>query len=114
MTAAELADLTVHAAADLLRRRELSSVDLTRAGGTKTTIHDQPFDFNYQRTYVYENVVLQPGDKLTTTCTYGQPARFGKGTNDEMCYFFAIHWPGGALARNNLFSLLHGPDTCMD
>jgi hypothetical protein len=88
-------------------------VDLTRANGTREVVHNKPFDFNYQRTYIHD-VVLQPGDKLTTLCSYGSPARWGKGTNDEMCYFFAIHYPAGALARSSLSSLLHGPNTCMD
>ena len=89
-------------------------VDLKRAAGGVETIHDRPFDFNYQRSYVYDDLWLQPGDKLSTTCTYDGPARFGKGTSDEMCYFFAIHWPAGALARKNLFTGFHGPNTCID
>ncbi|MET0342942.1 MAG: hypothetical protein ABW252_18190 [Polyangiales bacterium] len=89
-------------------------VDHTTAAGAVRSIHDQPFDFDYQRSYLYDDVVIQPGDKLTTTCTYSSPARFGKGTNDEMCYFFAIHWPTGTLARKNLFTSLHGPNTCID
>jgi hypothetical protein len=90
-------------------------VDLTRAAdGGVQTLHDRPFDFDYQRTYVLDDVVLQPGDKLTTTCTFSEPARQGKGTDDEMCYFFAIHWPAGALSRRNLFTQFHGPNTCID
>ena len=89
-------------------------VDWEKTGGGVQTIHDQPFDFNYQRTYTYQGVVLQPGDKLRTTCTYSAPSRLGKATDDEMCYFFAIHWPAGALARRSLYSALHGPNTCMD
>jgi len=89
-------------------------VDLKRAAGGVETIHDRPFDFNYQRSYPYDDLWLQPGDKLTTTCTYDSPARFGKGTSDEMCYFFSIHWPAGALARQSIFNSFHGPNTCID
>jgi hypothetical protein len=89
-------------------------VDLTRADGSVRTVHDLPFDFDYQRSYVYDDVVLAPGDKLTTTCTYAEPARYGKGTSDEMCYFFSIHWPAGALARRSVFNSFHGPNTCID
>ena len=89
-------------------------VDVTRAAGGVETIHDKPFDFDYQRSYPYDNLWLQPGDKLTTTCTYDGPARFGNGTVDEMCYFFAIHWPAGALARKNLFTAFQGPNSCID
>jgi hypothetical protein len=89
-------------------------VDLTRAAGGVETIHDLPFDFEYQRSYVLNNVVVQPGDKLSTTCSYAEPARFGKGTSDEMCYFFSVHWPAGALSRKSFFNAYHGPNTCID
>ncbi|MET0343203.1 MAG: hypothetical protein ABW252_19500 [Polyangiales bacterium] len=89
-------------------------VDWIKKSGQRQTIHDQPFDFDYQRTYVYDDVVLQPGDKLHTTCSYSAPSRLGKGTEDEMCYFFSIHYPNGALSRVSLFTALHGPNTCMD
>ena len=89
-------------------------VGWTRADGTQSVVHDQAFDFNYQRVYVYDDLVLQPGDKLTTTCTYDAPAVFGKGSDDEMCFFFSLHYPAGALSRRNLFQVLHGPNVCMD
>jgi hypothetical protein len=89
-------------------------VDWTHNDGRVETIHDQPFDFDYQRSYTFDNFVVQPGDKLKTTCTYAAPAHFGKGTEDEMCYFFTVHWPAGALARENFFSQLHGANTCID
>ena len=89
-------------------------VDWTHADGTRSVLHDKPFDFNYQRPYAYEDVVLQPGDKLTTTCTYDSPARMGKGTDEEMCFFFSLHYPAGALSKRNFFQALHGPNTCID
>lgn len=89
-------------------------VDVTRASGAVETLHDQPFDFNYQRSYVLDDVIVAPGDKLTTTCTYAQPVRFGKGTEDEMCFFFTLHWPAGALSRVSPFTAYHGPNTCID
>ena len=88
-------------------------VELARAGGAKEVIHDKPFDFNFQRAYIH-NIDIMPGDKLTTTCTYSAPSTFGKGTNDEMCYFFSIHWPAGQLARQSFSSIIHGPNTCID
>ena len=36
-------------------------VDLTRASGKQEVVHDKPFDFNYQVSYL-ESVVLQPGE----------------------------------------------------
>ena len=88
-------------------------VDLRRANGQTETIHDKPFDFDYQRAYIH-NLEINPGDRMTTTCYYDSVARFGKGTNDEMCYFFSIHWPAGALSKRNLSSIIHGPNTCID
>ncbi|MET0341130.1 MAG: hypothetical protein ABW252_09010 [Polyangiales bacterium] len=87
--------------------------ELRRANGQSEVIHDKPFDFDYQRAYIHD-VVINPGDKIITTCRYDQPARFGKGTSDEMCYFFSIHYPAGALARRSLGSIIHGPNTCID
>jgi hypothetical protein len=85
----------------------------TKRNGQKTTIHDKPFDFNYQRMYL-ENITVEPGDSLQTTCTYSSPARFGTATTDEMCYYFSIHWPAGALRSNNaIANLIHGDNTCM-
>jgi mono/diheme cytochrome c family protein len=81
--------------------------------GQSEVVHDEPFDFNYQRMYL-EDITVSPGDTLNTTCTYSGPSRFGAGTNDEMCYYFSIHWPAGALkSSGGLGSLLHGPNTCM-
>ena len=88
-------------------------VDLRRANGTTETIHDKPFNFDFQRSYIH-NLDIKPGDKMLTTCSYSGPSRFGKGTNDEMCYFFSIHTPAGALSRRNLSSIIHGPNTCID
>ena len=88
-------------------------VDLRRANGATESIHDKPFDFDYQRAYIH-NLDINPGDKMTTTCYYDTAARFGKGTSDEMCYFFSIHWPAGALAKRNVSSVIHGPNTCID
>jgi hypothetical protein len=88
-------------------------VVLNRADGTTEMIHDEPFAFENQRGYS-EDVRLNPGDSITTTCRYSAPARFGKGTNEEMCYWFALAYPAGALTDNGfLGSLLHGPQACL-
>lgn len=88
-------------------------VVLNRASGMQETLHDQPFDFNYQRGYSHD-VWVEPGDTITTTCTYDAPVTFGEGTGDEMCYWFAMHYPRLALTNGNpVFSLIHGPNTCL-
>lgn len=87
-------------------------VVVNRKDGTKETIHDEDFSFENQRYYPL-NVVMQAGDTLTTTCDYNTTAVFGRGTSQEMCYFFSLHWPAGALTAFGLGSLLHGGYSCL-
>jgi len=94
-----------------LKGRHMKVV-VTRKDGKQDVIHDKDFDFEYQRQYV-EDVVINPGDTVQTTCTYSEPARFGKGTNDEMCYFFSTHWPAGALTMLGTGTLIHGGNSCL-
>jgi hypothetical protein len=88
-------------------------VVINRADGSEEEVHDLPFSFENQRDYP-QDLWLEPGDRITTTCTFSEPARFGRGTNEEMCYWFAMHYPAGALADNRLFgTLVHGANTCL-
>jgi hypothetical protein len=88
-------------------------VELTRAGGAKEMVHDEPFDFNTQIVYI-EDLWLEPGDSIATTCTYREPASFGAGTSAEMCYWFAMHYPALALTNGNpIAGFIHGPNTCL-
>ena len=88
-------------------------VTLDRAAGGTEIVHDEPFDFQNQRGY-QEDILLQPGDRLTTTCSYNSPAAFGKGTNEEMCYWFALAYPAGALTDGALIGFLtHGANSCL-
>jgi Copper type II ascorbate-dependent monooxygenase, C-terminal domain len=60
-------------------------------------------------------IVVGPGDRLTTTCTYENDTSriitFGQGTAQEMCYNFVVAWPAGSL--NTGGNLLDGPNRCM-
>jgi hypothetical protein len=96
-----------------LKGRHMKVV-INRKDGTKETLHDEVFDFEYQRQYLLDGKVLNPGDTLTTTCTYSGPSRFGKGTNDEMCYFFTTHWPAGSLTSVGAGTIIHGPNSCLN
>jgi hypothetical protein len=87
-------------------------VVVNRAGGTQDIIHDMPFMFENQRYYV-EDVTLMQGDTMTTTCTYSAPATFGSSTSNEMCYFFSLAWPAGALTMPGTGTFLHGADSCL-
>jgi len=48
--------------------------------------------------------------------SFGIPetATFGKGAGDEVCYFYAIHWPAGALRSPGVATIIHGANSCMD
>jgi hypothetical protein len=87
-------------------------VVITRKDGKQETIHDKDFDFEYQRQYILD-VVINPGDTVATTCTYATPSRFGKGTTDEMCYFFSTHWPAGKLTMLGTGTIVHGGNSCL-
>lgn len=95
-----------------LKGRHMKVV-LNRANGTKETLTDNAFDFQYQVSYRFKQV-LMPGDTVTTSCTYSEPATYGRGTNDEMCYLFTLYYPKLALTNGDVLgSSLHGPDTCL-
>lgn len=95
--------------------RHMKSV-ITRAGGTTETVFDKPFDFNSQLHYPLDPMlVLQPGDRITSTCTFdnqtdnGVP--YGPSSNQEMCYQFTFAYPANAL-ENHVFSLTGAQNTC--
>lgn len=89
------------------------TAEITRADGTKEMLHDEPFDFQLQHSYNVRTT-LMPGDSTATTCQYTEPARFGEGTMDEMCYAFTLYYPKLALTNGNpIATLIHGPNTCL-
>jgi hypothetical protein len=88
-------------------------VVINRADGSEEEVHNLPFSFENQRDYP-QDLWLDPGDRITTTCSFSEPARFGRGTNEEMCYWFAMHYPAGALADNGLLGrIVHGSNSCL-
>jgi hypothetical protein len=82
--------------------------------GKSEIIFDQPFTFGYE-THYFKNYDLQPGETLTTSCSfnntndYGVP--FGQSTDNEMCYQFTFAWPAHAM-QNNANSWIGVPDSC--
>jgi Copper type II ascorbate-dependent monooxygenase, C-terminal domain/Copper type II ascorbate-dependent monooxygenase, N-terminal domain/Cytochrome C oxidase, cbb3-type, subunit III len=89
-----------------LQGRHLKTV-INRKGGETDTLIDKPFDFQTQVSYSTPTTI-NPGDTLSTTCTYASPTPFGQGTNQEMCYNFVIAYPAGGLAQS--FQLLRKND----
>jgi hypothetical protein len=80
-----------------LQGRHMKTVINRKGGGTEVLI-DKPFDFNTQISYPTP-AVINPGDTLSTTCTFATPTPFGQGTNEEMCYNFVVAYPAGQLAQ---------------
>jgi hypothetical protein len=80
-----------------LQGRHMKTVINRKDGATEVLI-DKPFDFNTQIAYPTP-AVINPGDTLSTTCTFATPTPFGQGTNEEMCYNFVMAYPAGGLAQ---------------
>jgi hypothetical protein len=80
-----------------LQGRHMKTV-INRKGGASEVLIDKPFDFNTQIAYPTP-AVINPGDTLSTTCTFATPTPFGQGTNEEMCYNFVMAYPAGGLAQ---------------
>ena len=80
-----------------LQGRHMKTV-INRKGGATEVLIDKPFDFNTQIAYPTP-AVINPGDTLSTTCTFATPTPFGQGTNEEMCYNFVMAYPAGQLAQ---------------
>lgn len=86
---------------------------INRLGGQKEILHDEPFDFNYQRSYT-KDVTLMPGETITTECDYSAPAAFGQPTYMEMCYLFTTAYPKGALQGLDAWgTVAHGGSSCL-
>jgi len=86
---------------------------INRANGTKETLHDADFDFEYQKSYP-KDVTLVAGDTITTECTYSKPTLFGKATDQEMCYLFTYAYPSGALTQIDPWGYFaHGGNSCL-
>lgn len=94
-----------------LKGRHMKVV-INRRDRTQEVIHDEDFSFENQRYYVL-NAILNPGETVTTTCRYNGVATFGTSTNSEMCYFFTLHWPAGALRTGGIGTVLHGANSCL-
>lgn len=95
-----------------LQGRHMKST-INRADGTKEILHDAPFDFWNHRRYE-KDVTINPGDTITTECTYAQPMAFGLGSDEEMCNLQVYAYPKGVLVDYGVFSSLLGPgeNTC--
>jgi hypothetical protein len=76
---------------------------LNHKSGGSVTLHDGPFDFHNQISYAVDPIaVMEPGDSITTTCSYQNTTpnkiTYGEKTENEMCYNFVLAYPAGALS----------------
>lgn len=96
----------------LHRRGRHITTTIHRRGGGQDILLDTNFDFDNQIGYDTP-AVLNPGDWLTTTCTYESTdfAIFGIRTQDEMCQNYVTTWPAGRLDTGG--SLIFEAHACM-
>jgi hypothetical protein len=91
---------------------------VTKKSGGTVTITDKPFAFDDQQIFPIDapggEVVVEPGDVITTTCDYTGFATFGTGTSDEMCYNFVVAYPVGSLQSLSLLTVGGAETTCID
>jgi hypothetical protein len=86
--------------------RGLRTVVNHAGGGTEVVTDVAQFDWQNQTMWWNDpEVILNPGDSITTTCTFDNPnaynVGFGENTEDEMCFNFVLAYPIDGLAERN-------------
>jgi hypothetical protein len=72
-------------------------VELTRQSAwSVSATYDAPFAFSDSRIEAVADYV-DPGDTLTTRCTYSRAVTFGPGIYDGVCDLYVLHWPARSL-----------------
>ncbi|HKU40635.1 MAG TPA: hypothetical protein VJR89_20885 [Polyangiales bacterium] len=76
-----------------------AKIEFMRKSGTQV-VHDAPFSFMEQTAFFYDDLWLDAGDTVRTTCTWEneQKVVFGFASNQEMCFVYTLAYPVGALA----------------
>jgi hypothetical protein len=76
-----------------------AKVEVLRKDGTRQLIHDRPFDFREQTGYPFDDLWIEQGESIQTTCTWDPKRKivWGLGSTDEMCFVHALAYPIGAL-----------------
>jgi hypothetical protein len=91
--------------------------EIARAGGSVEVVFDQPFVFDNQVHYLSDpTVVLQPGEKIRSECTYFNDTTsnvtFGVSANSEACFQYVFSYPAGALDKPENATLIGNTNTC--
>lgn len=90
-------------------------IELVHPDGTVEVLHDAPFDFRDQTAFYFEDLWVEQGDKVRTTCTWddSNPIVFGFGSSDEMCFMYTLAYPVGALKGEGAeFGVVGGNLSC--
>lgn len=66
---------------------------IRKSTGMPQSIVDDAFDFMDQKSYFRENLQVEQGDRVRTTCKYKASVHFGFGSADEMCFFYTLAYP---------------------
>ena len=77
-----------------------AKLEVLRKDGTRQLLHDGPFDFSEQTAYTFDDLWLEQGETIQTTCTWDTKRKvvFGFASNEEMCFVYTLAYPIGALA----------------
>lgn len=79
-------------------------VTVKHSDGRSEVVHDEAYDSGATVLNKLRDVVITPGDKLETRCTYANDSLlavpFGEKASDEMCFAFVTAWPAGALSTD--------------
>jgi hypothetical protein len=74
---------------------------VTKSGVTTKILDNMPYSFEEQGNYPIMPMLLQPGDRVETSCTYvnntGVPLRYGDSSNEEMCFTGVYKYPAGGI-----------------
>ncbi len=81
-----------------------AKAELVRPDGTLQTLHEGAFDFSEQTAYFQDNVWVEPGSSIRTTCTWDTSRKivFGFASDEEMCFIYTLAYPVGALSGAGL------------
>ena len=66
-------------------------------GGVDQVLHDDEYAFDHQAFIPFEPITLEPGDKVTTECTWKntttQTVTWGESSTSEMCFSILYRYP---------------------
>jgi hypothetical protein len=70
-----------------------------KVGGQTRVLHDAAYDFAEQAFLSIEPVELQPGDQVTSECTFfndtSNTVEWGESSTTEMCFSILYRFPAG-------------------